>query len=51
LRDTDRYDELGRISTVSGARTGFFPAELDKLYVAVRNMDRRLQIRVYPPAP
>jgi len=35
-RDADHYDELGRIKTVSGARTGFFSAELDKLYVAVR---------------
>jgi hypothetical protein len=32
--DSDHYDELGRIKTVSGARTGLFSAELDKLYVA-----------------
>ncbi|MCU1247546.1 MAG: hypothetical protein JWQ49_575, partial [Edaphobacter sp.] len=30
-RDSDHYDEIGRIKTVSGARTGFFSAELDKL--------------------
>src|SRR5947199_9094096 len=35
-RDSDHYDEIGRIQTVNGARTGFFSVELDKLYVAVR---------------
>src|SRR5260370_37433211 len=34
-RDPDHYNELGRIRTVSGARTGFFSAELDTFYIAV----------------
>jgi len=50
-RDPDHYDELGRIRTVSGARTGFFSAELDKLYVAVRKHgSQAAEIRVYTPA-
>jgi hypothetical protein len=51
-RDSDHYDELGRIKTVNGARTGFFSAELDKLYVAVRKRgSQAAEIRVYTPAP
>jgi DNA-binding beta-propeller fold protein YncE len=51
-RDADHYDELGRIKTVSGARTGFFSADLDRLYVAVRKHDSQLaEIRVYKPMP
>jgi DNA-binding beta-propeller fold protein YncE len=51
-RDPDHYDELGRIKTVSGARTGLFSAELDKLYVAVRRHgSQAAEIRVYMPAP
>ena len=51
-RDSDHYDEIGRIKTVSGARTGFFSAELDKLYVAVRRRgSQAAEIRVYTPAP
>jgi len=51
-RDADHYDELGRIKTVSGARTGFFSADLDRLYVAVRKHDSQsAEIRVYAPAP
>ena len=51
-RDPDHYNELGRIRTVSGARTGFFSAELDKLYVAVRKHgSQAAEIRVYTPAP
>jgi YVTN family beta-propeller protein len=51
-RDADHYDELGRIKTVSGARTGFFSAELDKLYVAVRKHESQsAEIRLYVPAP
>ena len=47
-RDTDHYDELARIETVRGARTGFFSLELDKLYVAVRKHDTRsAEIRIY----
>ena len=51
-RDADHYDELGRIKTVSGARTGFYSAELDKLYVAVRKHESQpAEIRVYAPGP
>jgi len=42
-RDADHYDEVGRIKTVSGARPGFFSAELDKLYLAVRSMNLGLR--------
>lgn len=49
-RDADHYDELGRIKTVSGARTGFFSAEFDKLYLAVRKHESQpAEIRVYAP--
>jgi DNA-binding beta-propeller fold protein YncE len=49
-RDADHYDELGRIKTVSGARTGFFSPEFDKLYVAVRKHESQsAEIRVYTP--
>ncbi len=51
-RDADHYDELGRIKTVSGARTGFFSADLDRLYVAVRKHDSQsAEIRVFKPIP
>jgi len=51
-RDANHYDELGRIKTVSGARTGYFSAELDKLYVAVRKHGSlAAEIRVFTPAP
>ncbi|HVH71588.1 MAG TPA: hypothetical protein VNB49_10810, partial [Candidatus Dormibacteraeota bacterium] len=35
-QDPDQYKELGRISTVKGARTSLFSPDLDRLYVAVR---------------
>src|SRR6266550_3875367 len=51
-RDADHYAELGRIKTVSGARTGFFSADLDRLYVAVRKHDSQsAEIRVFKPIP
>jgi Uncharacterized conserved protein len=51
-RDADHYDELGRIKTVSGARTGFFSADLDRLYVAVRKHESQsAEIRVYKLVP
>jgi DNA-binding beta-propeller fold protein YncE len=51
-RDANHYEELGRIKTVSGARTGFFSPEFDKLYVAVRKHESQFaEIRVYAPAP
>lgn len=49
-RDADHYEELGRINTFSGARTGFFSPELDRLYVAVRERgSQSAEIRVYTP--
>lgn len=51
-RDSDHYDEIGKIKTVAGARTGFFSAELDRLYVAVRKRgSQSAEIRVYAPIP
>ena len=51
-RDSDHYNELGRVKTVSGARTGFFSPQLDKLYVAVRKRDSQsAEIRAYAPTP
>jgi DNA-binding beta-propeller fold protein YncE len=51
-RDADRSDQVGRIKTVSGARTGFFSADLDRLYVAVRKHESQsAEIRVYKPVP
>jgi hypothetical protein len=48
--DADHYDERGRIKTVSGAQTGYFSPELDKLYVAVRKHESLpAEIRVYAP--
>ncbi len=50
--DSDHYDEIGKIKTVAGARTGFFSAELDRLYVAVRRHESQsAEIRVYAPVP
>ncbi len=51
-RDTDHYDEIGRIKTVGGARTGFFSPEFNKLYVAVRKHESQsAEIRIYAPMP
>jgi DNA-binding beta-propeller fold protein YncE len=49
-RDADHYDEIGKIKTVGGARTGFFSTDLDKMYLAVRRHDSQpAEIRVYAP--
>jgi YVTN family beta-propeller protein len=51
-QDVDHYRELGRISTVKGARTGFFSPELDRLFVAVRRQgSQSAAIRVFIPSP
>jgi hypothetical protein len=51
-RDADHYDEVGQVKTVSGARTGFFSPDLDRLYVAVRKHESQAaEIRVYIPVP
>jgi hypothetical protein len=49
-RDPDHYEEIARVKTVNGARTGLFSAELDKLYVAVRKQgSQSAEILVYEP--
>jgi DNA-binding beta-propeller fold protein YncE len=49
-RDPNHYEELSRVKTVSGTRTGFFSPELDRLYVAVRRHNSQsAEIRVYAP--
>lgn len=49
-QDSDHYKESARITTVKGARTGFFSAELDRLFVAVRRQgNESAAIRVFAP--
>lgn len=51
-QSADLYNEIARLKTVNGARTGFFAPELDKLYLAVRKHDSQpAEIRVYTPEP
>jgi DNA-binding beta-propeller fold protein YncE len=47
-RDADSYRLLERISTVPGARTSFFSADLNQFYLAVpRQGEKPAEIRVY----
>ncbi len=49
--DPDHYKESARISTVKGARTGFFSPELDRLFLAVRRQGAQAaEVRVFAPA-
>ena len=49
-RDNNAYTRRERISTRAGARTSFFSAERDALYLAVPQRDgREAEIRVYKP--
>jgi hypothetical protein len=49
-QDPDHYREIARVSTVEGARTGFFSPELDRLFVAVRQHGGQpAEIRIYQP--
>jgi YVTN family beta-propeller protein len=49
-QDPDHYKESARITTVKGARTGFFSPELDKLFLAVRRQGTQsAAIRVFAP--
>jgi hypothetical protein len=51
-QDPDHYEELGRVETAGGARTGFFSEDLDRLYVAVRKRGSQpAEVRVYAPVP
>ncbi|HEV2194677.1 MAG TPA: hypothetical protein VGR55_03815 [Candidatus Acidoferrum sp.] len=50
-QDPDHYKELGRVSTVKGARTSFFSPDLDRLYLAVRRQGSTpAMIEVFKPA-
>jgi YVTN family beta-propeller protein len=47
-KDPDHYEEIARAKTVSGARTGLFVPELDRLFVAARrNNGKPAEIRIY----
>jgi len=47
-QDADHYKEIAKIATVSGARTGLFSQELDRLFVAVRKQgSQSAEIRIY----
>src|SRR5207249_5685150 len=47
-QDADHYKEIAKIATVSGARTGLFSQELNRLFVAVRKQgSQSAEIRVY----
>lgn len=49
-RDADTYQLRERIATRSGARTSFFSAELDALYLAVsQRAKQEAEIRVFQP--
>ena len=48
--DPDHYKESARITTVKGARTGFFSPELDRFFLAVRRQGpQAAAIRVFVP--
>lgn len=51
-RRGERYERLGRVPTVAGARTSFFLPETDRLYVAARAAGAEpAAIWVYRPVP
>jgi DNA-binding beta-propeller fold protein YncE len=51
-RDADHYEDIARVSTAPGARTAFFSAELNRLYVAVpHRSSQRAELRVYEAEP
>jgi YVTN family beta-propeller protein len=46
--DADHYNEIAKITTVKGARTGFFSADLNRLFVAARrDGSHPAEIRIY----
>lgn len=50
-QDADHYRESAKITTVKGARTGFFSPELNMLFVGIRRQgSQSAAIRVYVPA-
>jgi len=55
-KDADHYDELARVPTAEGAKTGILVPELKRLYVAVSTGDRKtgaavLSFEVAPAQP
>jgi YVTN family beta-propeller protein len=49
-QDPDHYNEIARIATVKGARTGFFSSDLGRFFVAVRREGGHYaEIRIYEP--
>ncbi len=47
-QDADHYKEIAKITTVKGARTGFFSPELGRLFVAARrDGGHAAEIRIY----
>jgi YVTN family beta-propeller protein len=47
-KDPDHYEQIGKLPTVSGARTSFFSPDLGQLFVAVRQQGSEpAAIRVY----
>jgi DNA-binding beta-propeller fold protein YncE len=51
-RRGDTYESIGRVPTVSGARTSLFVADADRLYVAVRASGAEpASIWIFKPAP
>ncbi len=50
--DSDHYGVLAKVPTAAGARTGFFSAELRRLFVAVpHRANPRAEIRVFDTGP
>lgn len=51
-QDADHYNEIARVKTANGARTGYFSADLDRLYRALKRQGSQpAEIRVYVPKP
>jgi DNA-binding beta-propeller fold protein YncE len=49
-KDADHYGDAGRITTVKGARTSFFSADLDRFFLAVRREGSQpAAIRIFKP--
>jgi YVTN family beta-propeller protein len=47
-QDPDHYNEVAKITTVKGARTGYFSPDLDRLFVAARrDGSHPAEIRIY----
>ena len=47
-QDADHYNELAKITTVKGARTGYFSSDLGRLFVAARRVGSHpAEVRIY----